>query len=197
MLSLIFFILQFLSVMWVLLDSHRLGAKRVKGGGFFNMSSRGWFFSCALLWIVFFPIYLFKRQQYKREYSGFGQELSKELLIKYTIILISFYAVLYALGSLRDFMAEKRQLDVNNLPRCDSEITKETVQNAVINGPMNKIYNFNIISFEQINTTKHPEKNDKETFCKANVLTNAGRREIFYTILKTADDDSFYVEVSY
>ena len=52
--------------LWVLFDSVSIGVK--KGGikGFFDMGPAGWFFSCLLLWIVAFPVYLAKRNEYKQ-----------------------------------------------------------------------------------------------------------------------------------
>jgi uncharacterized membrane protein len=52
--------------LWVLFDSVSIGVK--KGGikGFFDMGPAGWFFSCLLLWIVAFPVYLAKRSEYKQ-----------------------------------------------------------------------------------------------------------------------------------
>ena len=51
---------------WVLIDAKNLGVKKglIKGIG--NMGPWGWFIVCLLIWIIAFPIYLFKRSEYKR-----------------------------------------------------------------------------------------------------------------------------------
>lgn len=53
--------------LWVLVDSKSIGVKKGKIKGFFDMGRAGWFFSCVLIWIVAFPAYLVKRNEYKRE----------------------------------------------------------------------------------------------------------------------------------
>jgi hypothetical protein len=53
--------------LWVLVDANSIGVKSGSlKGGFFDMGPAGWFFSCILLWIVAFPVYLAKRSEYKR-----------------------------------------------------------------------------------------------------------------------------------
>lgn len=52
--------------LWVLIDARSIGVKKGQISGFFNMGPAGWFFSCLLLWIVGFPAYLAKRDEYKR-----------------------------------------------------------------------------------------------------------------------------------
>ncbi len=52
-----------LSAVWVLVDAKRIGRKKGRLKGFADMGPWGWFFACLLLWIVSFPLYLFKRRQ--------------------------------------------------------------------------------------------------------------------------------------
>ena len=97
--------------LWVLFDSVSIGVK--KGGikGFFDMGPAGWFFSCLLLWIVAFPVYLAKRNEYKQatamdteRTSGHGgSDIPAQ---------ISKLAELRAQGILTDeeFQAKKREL---------------------------------------------------------------------------------------
>jgi hypothetical protein len=52
--------------LWVLFDAINLKVTKGKIEGFFDMGVAGWFFACLLLWIVGFPAYLVKRDEYKR-----------------------------------------------------------------------------------------------------------------------------------
>jgi len=51
---------------WVLFDAKAIGVKQGQAKGFTDMGHWGWFFSCLLLWIVCFPLYLSKRNEYKK-----------------------------------------------------------------------------------------------------------------------------------
>lgn len=51
---------------WVLVDATTIGVRKGMIRGFFDMGPWGWFFSCVLLFVVGFPAYLAKRQEYKR-----------------------------------------------------------------------------------------------------------------------------------
>lgn len=55
---------------WVAIDASNIGARRglIKGLG--NMGPAGWFFSCLLLWIIGFPVYLAKRSAIKAAAVG-------------------------------------------------------------------------------------------------------------------------------
>lgn len=57
----------------VLVDSISIGVRRGRIKGFFNMGPAGWFFSCLLLWILAFPAYLVKRNEYRRVAAMEGQ----------------------------------------------------------------------------------------------------------------------------
>jgi hypothetical protein len=52
--------------LWVLFDSRAIGVEKGRITGFFDMGRAGWFLSCLGLWIVAFPAYLAKRDEYKR-----------------------------------------------------------------------------------------------------------------------------------
>jgi Short C-terminal domain len=50
---------------WVAIDANNLGVQRgVLGGGALDMGPGGWFFSCLLLWLLCFPLYLSTRPRY-------------------------------------------------------------------------------------------------------------------------------------
>jgi hypothetical protein len=55
---------------WMLIDATRLGVRKGMIKGFFNMGPAGWFLSSLVLWIVAFPAYLVKRDEYKRVIAG-------------------------------------------------------------------------------------------------------------------------------
>jgi len=61
-----FFWLVIGSSIWVLADAKTIGVRKGQIKGFFDMGSWGWFFTCLLLWIICFPVYLAKRSEYKR-----------------------------------------------------------------------------------------------------------------------------------
>jgi len=51
---------------WVLFDAKTIGVKKGQIKGMGNMGPMGWFFTCLLLWIIAFPIYLAKRGEFQR-----------------------------------------------------------------------------------------------------------------------------------
>lgn len=51
---------------WVLFDARAIGIQPGQIKGFTDMGHWGWFFACLFLWIVCFPLYLSKRNEYKR-----------------------------------------------------------------------------------------------------------------------------------
>jgi len=51
---------------WVLIDAKTIGVKKGQIKGIADMGPWGWFFVCLLLWIIGFPFYLIKREEYKR-----------------------------------------------------------------------------------------------------------------------------------
>jgi hypothetical protein len=51
---------------WVLVDAKTIGVKKGQVKGMADLGAWGWFFVCLLLWIVGFPFYLAKREEYKR-----------------------------------------------------------------------------------------------------------------------------------
>jgi hypothetical protein len=50
---------------WVLVDAKSIGVKKGQIKGMGNMGPGGWFFVCLLLWIIGFPFYLAKRNEFK------------------------------------------------------------------------------------------------------------------------------------
>ncbi len=62
---------------WVLFDAKAIGVKQGQANGFTDMGSWGWFFACLLLWIVCFPLYLSKRNEYRRINSEGNASLKK------------------------------------------------------------------------------------------------------------------------
>jgi 8-oxo-dGTP pyrophosphatase MutT (NUDIX family) len=61
------------SSIWVVVDAKSIGVKRGQIKGLGNMGPWGWFFACLLLWILGFPLYLTKRNQFKRINSAVSQ----------------------------------------------------------------------------------------------------------------------------
>jgi hypothetical protein len=51
---------------WVLIDAKSIGVEKGKIKGVANMGPWGWFFSCLLLWIIAFPLYLGNRGKFKQ-----------------------------------------------------------------------------------------------------------------------------------
>ena len=52
---------------WVYEDAQKIGVQPGQlNGSMFEMGPGGWFAGCFLLWIVFFPAYLVKREELKR-----------------------------------------------------------------------------------------------------------------------------------
>lgn len=51
---------------WVLIDAERIGVKRGQVEGLADMGPVGWFICCLGIWIIAFPVYLAKREAFKR-----------------------------------------------------------------------------------------------------------------------------------
>ena len=51
---------------WVLGDAQTIGVKKGQIRGVADMGPWGWFFACLFFWIIGFPTYLAKRNEYKR-----------------------------------------------------------------------------------------------------------------------------------
>ncbi|SDP29240.1 MATE family efflux transporter [Desulforhopalus singaporensis] len=58
------------SAIWVYFDAKSIGAERGLSNGFLNMGPIGWAMCVAILWIICFPLYLFKRSDIKALASG-------------------------------------------------------------------------------------------------------------------------------
>ncbi len=59
----IFVLLLIASIIWVYFDARSLGIKHGSNpGSSFDMGPAAWFWSCAILWIVAFPVYLVMRR---------------------------------------------------------------------------------------------------------------------------------------
>ena len=51
---------------WVWMDAKSIGVKKGQVQGLADLGPTGWLFACLLLWIVAFPIYLAKRDEFKK-----------------------------------------------------------------------------------------------------------------------------------
>ncbi len=56
-----------LTTIWTAVDSHRLQISSSKKPYSFNSGSFSWLLGCILLWIIVFPVYLFKRARTLKE----------------------------------------------------------------------------------------------------------------------------------
>ncbi len=72
--DMLIFLLVIGTSVWVLFDAKALGVKKGQISGIANMGPTAWFFGCLLLWIVAFPLYLTKRDDFKR---ANGQDAGK------------------------------------------------------------------------------------------------------------------------
>ena len=66
MMGTLIFIVVIGTSIWVLFDAKAIGIKKGQIKGLANMGPVGWFFTCLLLWIIAFPIYLAKRAEFKK-----------------------------------------------------------------------------------------------------------------------------------
>lgn len=66
----IVFIIVIATSIWVLFDAKTLGIRKGMMPGFADLGPWGWFFASLLLWIVVFPLYLSKRDAYKKIIAG-------------------------------------------------------------------------------------------------------------------------------
>lgn len=71
MLDMLILIAVIASSIWVYVDAKQLNADTAMKNGASNLSPFGWMFFCLVLWVLGFPMYLFKRMQYKR-LNGLG-----------------------------------------------------------------------------------------------------------------------------
>ena len=60
------YIIVIVTSIWVVADAKTIGVRKGQMKGFTDMGPWGWFIACLLLWIIGFPIYLAKRNEYKR-----------------------------------------------------------------------------------------------------------------------------------
>jgi len=51
---------------WVFFDAKTIGVKKGQVKGFADMGPVGWLFACLLIWIISFPMYLAKREEFKK-----------------------------------------------------------------------------------------------------------------------------------
>ncbi len=52
--------------LWVFFDARSIGVKKGQIKGLANVGPVGWFFACLGLWVIAFPMYLFKRGEFKK-----------------------------------------------------------------------------------------------------------------------------------
>ena len=62
----IMFLVVIATSIWVLIDAKSIGVKKGQIAGMGNMGPVGWFFVCLLFWIIGFPFYLAKRNEFKK-----------------------------------------------------------------------------------------------------------------------------------
>lgn len=62
---------------WVYFDAKTIGVRKGQLSGFVDMGRWGWFLACLLIWIVGFPLYLSKRDVYRRINAGEGGTAGK------------------------------------------------------------------------------------------------------------------------
>lgn len=65
------------SAIWVLIDAKNIGVKKGLITGMGDIGPWGWFFCCLLLWIVAFPLYLYKRGDLKRALGQGEQSIAR------------------------------------------------------------------------------------------------------------------------
>jgi hypothetical protein len=59
------FLLYVTTSLWVLVDAKTIETKKGGINGLGNMGPLGWFLSCIFLWVIAFPLYLYKRKAFK------------------------------------------------------------------------------------------------------------------------------------
>ena len=59
-----------ITAIWVLIDANNIGIKKGQISGMGDMGPMGWFISCLLIWVIAFPLYIVKRNEYKKFNSG-------------------------------------------------------------------------------------------------------------------------------
>jgi uncharacterized membrane protein len=98
--------------LWVLIDSRSCGVRKGVIKGFFDMGRAGWFFCCLLLWIVAFPAYLVKRDEYRQALAKRGSGADNGPQTTDVLSQISKLAQLRAQGALteEEFQAKKTEL---------------------------------------------------------------------------------------
>lgn len=98
---------------WVLFDAKSIGAKRGQIKGLANMGPVGWFLTCLGIWIIAFPLYLVKRNEFRKINQGLKIDESTEFANKNKVtfsiagivvgivillFLVGFHIVMYSGG---------------------------------------------------------------------------------------------------
>jgi hypothetical protein len=89
---------------WVLLDARAIGIKRGQIKGLANMGPVGWFLASLGMWIIAFPLYLAKRNEFRRINQGLKIDENKELANKNKVtfsiagIVIGIMILLFLVG---------------------------------------------------------------------------------------------------
>jgi hypothetical protein len=78
------------SSLWVYWDAKRIGIQKGQINGILNMSPVSWFIACLFLWIIGFPLYLYKRPEYKRINGKDGSNTVPSLVGLSLIALLIF-----------------------------------------------------------------------------------------------------------
>ncbi len=78
------------SSVWVLIDAFQIGVRRNQLKGLARSGPLGWALGCLLLWIIVFPLYLVKRNEFKRHN---GKPVNSS-----AVTIAGFFVVAIALG---------------------------------------------------------------------------------------------------
>jgi hypothetical protein len=92
---------------WVYFDAKSIGVRKTEEKSFTNMGPVGWLFCSLLLWIVAFPLYLFKRSSFKTKFQS-GNKPAKGV----------------AANAARNTAAEN-SVDMKTCPQCAEKIMPE------------------------------------------------------------------------
>lgn len=75
----IIFLVVIATSIWVLVDAKSIGVKKGQIEGMGNMGAGSWFLVCLLFWILGFPFYLAKRNEFKLANSNQAKEANSEV----------------------------------------------------------------------------------------------------------------------
>ncbi len=120
---------------WVFFDAKTIGVKKGQIQGIANIGPTGWFFSCLLLWIISFPLYIAKRPEFKRINTNLGQEINNTAISKTNskegVSILSWIGIIFSVSiALLIFFGKYS----NRTTEVSHHISSNTVQqNIVVN----------------------------------------------------------------